>query len=126
MNARPPIYIALIFILSSTLSAGCQVGQLQRATSAQHSPNYTHAEIIVRFRSDAFDDEGELVSESVKALNAEYKLVSMEPLSRGKTSRHIYKLEFPEDVDIIKLVQEYTNDPSVLYAEPNYTIYTTN
>jgi len=80
----------------------------------------------VRFRSDAFDDEGELVSESVKALNAEYKLVSMEPLSRGKTSRHIYKLEFPEDVDIIKLVQEYTNDPSVLYAEPNYTIYTTN
>ena len=36
----------------------------------------------------------------------------------------IYKLQVPEDTDILKLVEEYGRDPNVEYAEPNYIYHT--
>jgi len=126
VNIKYRIFIALIFILSITLSAGCKE-EPQKTPSAQHSLKYAPGEIIVKFKSNAFDEEGNLVSESIKALNVEHNLISMKPLFRGKGSgglRYIYKLEFPVDEDMIGLVHEYTDDPSVLYAEPNYIIHT--
>ena len=114
-------------MLSISLSAGCKEAGLQtKAPVKQPSVKYAPGEVIVKFKPEVFGEEGELVSESIKLLNAKYGLIAMEPLFRGKTSRRIYKLEFPEEVDIIGLAQEYTKDPSVVYDEPNYTIHTTN
>lgn len=86
---------------------------------------YAHGELIVKFKPDAFDEEGRLVSESIKALNSRYGLDSMEPLFKGRRSGslgYIYKLKFPSDADVLHLTGQYNQDPLVEYAEPNYIV----
>ncbi|MFH2104625.1 MAG: S8 family serine peptidase [Parcubacteria group bacterium] len=36
----------------------------------------------------------------------------------------VYKMSFPEDTDVRKVIAEYENDPAVEYAEPNYKMET--
>ena len=122
MNIRWRIYVILC-VLSISLCSGCKEAETQEIPVKRQSVNYAPGELIVKFEPEAFDEEGELVSESIKALNAKYELISMEPIFRRKVSdelAYIYKLEFPEAVDIMELVHEYTEDPFVVYAEPNY------
>ena len=54
-------------------------------------------------------------------------MVSMEPVFKGKPTSnlaHIYKLVLSDEIDIMQAVQDYTEDPLVVYAEPNYIMHT--
>jgi hypothetical protein len=115
-----------ILILTSILflqgNSGCQEKE------NPSFPQYVSGEIIVKFAPEAFDEEGNLISESIKALNEKHGLISMEQLFKGKPAPDlatIYKLNFPAEIDIMEALQEYQRDPSVLYAEPNYIMHIT-
>lgn len=103
---------------------------------------YAPGELIVKFKPGVIEfpkdkesiDAGELIchSESVKALNKSYGLIKVERVIKGKprgkgedTFFNIYKFIFSgsdtRDMEII--AREYSKQPEVIYAEPNY-IYT--
>lgn len=112
-------FLIVSLILFLQLNIGC-LQESQRIGSSEYIPG----EIILKLSPEACNEEGKLLSESIKTLNSRHGLISMEPLLRSKASReaYIYRLEFPQDVDMAELVQEYTRDPCVIYAEPNYKI----
>lgn len=118
------LFLTAVTILFFHANSGCQsrndafLTRTDSAASRTPSAEYVYSGIIVKFKPDAFNEQGELNAESILALNAEYGLVSMERILRD----YIYELTFPEGADINKLVQEYASDPYVVYAEPNYTM----
>ena len=88
-------------------------------------------------------DKAEIKSGSIMALNAKYKVHNIKSfvkkerkLKKIRTGKvvelpdlsQIYLLEFPKDIDVKTVVEEYRRDPSVEFADPNYirTIYTPN
>lgn len=112
------IFISIIFLQGNS---GCQEKE------NPPSPKYVSGELIVKFKPGIIDDEGSIDSESIKALNKEYNLISMERVFKGKPAPElttVYKLKFPAEIDIMKALQEYQKDPSVIYAEPNYIAHT--
>lgn len=122
-----PFIILLLFLQGN--SSCREVDQVKRPilNEGYSSTEYIPGELIVKFKSEAFDEKGKLVSEPIKALNAKYGLISIEPLFKRRRSgplAYIYKLKFSKELDVPKLVQEYTNDHLVIYAEPNYTVRT--
>jgi|GEM_PF-5874294 len=132
-----PVRIFLAIIISIVFlqaDIGCQkkivtIQNRERRDSflrqGSSASKYIPGEIIVRFRPDSFDENGTLISESIKALNTEFGLISMEALFKDGQSEgpaNLYKLKFPEDVDIEEVVTRYSEDPCVIYAEPNFII----
>ena len=109
---------------------------------------FVSGEIIVKFKprmivlpkektkvlvSDVFS-----ISPSVEYLNRKYRAETIEKVfKRAKEERqlitletgrivefpnlsHYYKIKFPEDVDIKRVVEEFKSDPSIEYADLNY------
>lgn len=117
----------LLIILSILfLQTNCGCREQEEIVPASHPAEYVSGEIIVKFASEAFDDEGELASESIQVLNDKYGLISMEPVFKGKpisNLAHIYKLIISRDIDMMQAAEEYTEEPLVVYAEPNYIIH---
>lgn len=127
MKIFKDIFLLILILLFCNLF-GCKEADREPMVSSR-SQNYAPGELIVKFKSGTFDDKGNLASESVKLLNNKYGLISMEPIFKGRPASelsNIYKLKFSPDVDIMKLMQEYQEDPSVVYAEPNYIVHTMN
>ncbi len=122
------IIISILFLQGI---GGCQE-QAQEEVDATthpttHSTTYVTGEIIVKFKPEVFDEEGELTAESILELNEKYEVVSMERVFKTKSVRdlsNIYMLEFSGDIDMMELVQVYEEDPNVVYAEPNYIMHT--
>ncbi|MFC1621175.1 hypothetical protein ACFL2G_02610 [Candidatus Omnitrophota bacterium] len=113
------IMVSLLFFQGQS---GCQEN-----TNLANSSEYVFGEIIVKFESEAFNEEDELIAESVRLLNEKNGLVSMERLFKVKPTKalaDIYVLRFPKELNIIELVEEYAKDLFVIYAEPNYTMHT--
>lgn len=88
-------------------------------------------------------DKVEIMPGSIKALNARYKISNIRSFAKKERKlkklrsgrvvelpdmSRIFLLEFPKDTDVKSVVEEYKNDPSVEFAEPNYImhIYTPN
>jgi hypothetical protein len=128
------IPIVLILILFLQGNSGCQEEKEKglkapfqiKDENEPMSSEYVYGELIVKFKPEAFDDKGNIVSESIKALNEKYGLISMEQLFKGKPApelANIYKLNFPAEIDIMEVLQEYQKDPSIIYAEPNYIMH---
>ena len=80
-------------------------------------------------------DKAVISSESVKALNLKHRISRFRSLAikapkfkklrSGRTVElpdlsQLYLLEFPKDSDVKSIVDEYSRDPSVEYASPNY------
>lgn len=133
--------ISIILILISILflqgNSGCQEQEERekglevpfqiKDENASMSSEYVYGELIVKFKPEVFDKEGNLISESIKALNEKYGLISMEQVFKGKPAPElatIYKLKFSAEIDIMEALQEYQKDPSIIYAEPNYVMHT--
>jgi len=111
--------LVLLLIISSVFTLPGKIFCQEDSYISEHAPG----ELIVKFKPDAFNAEGELISESIIALNEENELVSMDPVFKGEVNKElkfIYKLEFDASQDIRDLVEIYSKDISVVYAEPNY------
>jgi thermitase len=80
-------------------------------------------------------DKAVIGSASIKALNSKHRVSRFRPFAKkerkfrklrnGKTVElpdlsQIYLLEFPKDADVQSIADEYSRDPSVEYASPNY------
>ena len=103
--------------------------------------------MLVKFRPDTVTikekggvgvfsmDKAEIQSSSIKTLNAKYSIKSIKSfvkkerkikkLRSGRTVElpdlsQLYSLEFPKDIDVMSVVEEYRRDPSVEFADPNY------
>ncbi|MCJ7699779.1 hypothetical protein MUO56_06015 [Candidatus Bathyarchaeota archaeon] len=66
---------------------------------------------------------------SIDALNAKYCIDSIEPLMRDPDEHEIkygfdrvYLFKSTRDFDVQEAVEEYSTDPNVEYAEPNYIV----
>lgn len=97
--------------------------------------NFHPRQLIIKFKEDA-DISTSLSSDnyvltgisSVDALNEKYKVISAEKIFEEfsiPVLSSIYKLIFSDDVNIYRMMKEYSSDVSVEYAEPNY-IYQLN
>jgi len=116
---------------------------------------YAPGQMLVKFRPDVVTikekggvgvfsmDKAEIKAGSIKALNVKHKIKNIKSfvkkerkikkLRSGRTVElpdlsQIYLLEFPKDIDVKAVVDEYKRDSSVEFAAPNYirTIYTPN
>ena len=84
--------------------------------------NFVKGEVLIKLKTDT-------VPTSINKLNQKFKLKKMEKVFRPRPHQkkkplpdlsRIYKLKFPLDKDVLKMVNEYRQDPNVEYAEPNY------
>ena len=120
-------YLFSLVIIFSLFLQGIGPCQEEPVLTPPRENEYVSGEIIVKFKPEAFDEEGELIAESILELNEKYEVVSIERVFKTKPVRdlsNIYILEFAEDIDIMGLVQAYEEDPNVVYAEPNYIMHT--
>jgi subtilisin family serine protease len=77
---------------------------------------YVPGELIVKFKEPPFS------SVSINNLNEKFQVISMEKLFKNPENTildNIYILKFPVDSDILSILNYYTNDPNVIYAEIN-------
>ena len=125
------LIIGLVFLLLLAFNAF-------GANQKEYVPN----EIIVKFKNapDRINlnsaDNIETGISAIDTLNSEHKIKSMENLfekNLGITNKissikkhgvdRIFLLKTSENADVERLVREYSNDPNVEYAEPNYIVH---
>jgi thermitase len=112
--------------------------------------DFVPGQIMVKFKPNVvtvkdqkgFDvyslDKADIMSESIKALNAKHKVSGMKAFAKKERKlkklrngrvvelpdmSRIYLLQLPKDADVKSVVEEYKNDPAVEYAEPNYIMH---
>ncbi len=110
-------------------------------------PEYVPGEIVIKFKSNvinipdgkisALNKDVVINAVSIQGLNSKFGVTKINDVSiktfvepgekfiRGKwvtvpDLSNLFVLVLPEDVDVIKAVKEYSNDPNVEYASPNY------
>jgi hypothetical protein len=95
------------------------------------SKEFVPGEVIVKFKEKTinnfvFDFSGKTLSLGVlplDSLNENHGLISVEKISKispSTFSDNVYKLDFPENVDVLSIVKSYERSHFVEYAEPNY------
>jgi thermitase len=103
---------------------------------------YVPGQLLVKFRPSAVSlPAGQIavsaanissIASSIKNLNQRYQLVSIEKVFKKAENiaelSQTYKLLFPSGTDVMELMKQYSADPNVEYAEPNYIyrIFTPN
>ena len=126
MTRFSALFLIAILILLLQVNIACREKEeiIQPVQKADH----VIGEILIKFKPGAFNDKGEIVSESISALNFKYGLAGMDRVFKNSPSSedlvYIYKLKFQETLDINQAIEEYKNDPFVVYAEPNYMMHT--
>jgi subtilisin family serine protease len=91
---------------------------------------FVPGEFIIKFKEESILDISKSINgfyttgiSSVDALNEKYHINSIETLfefNKGHILFNIFKFSLSKDSDIISIVQDYSLDPNVIYAEPNY------
>lgn len=92
--------------------------------------DYIPGEIIVKFKNEV-KKENKLFSENqfttgyanIDTINQNFNLLNVEKLTKIESSPaldDVYKLSFPEDIDITTIIENYEKEKTVEYAEPNY------
>ncbi|MDP2922028.1 MAG: hypothetical protein Q8O12_06685 [Candidatus Omnitrophota bacterium] len=118
----------LIAILILLLQTGTACRENSKIIQPSQESDYAIGEILVKFKPEAFNDKGEIVSGSISALNFKYGLAGMERVFKDslppEDMSYIYKLKFQGTLDIDQAIEDYKKDPSVMYAEPNYIAHT--
>jgi len=109
--------------------------QLQFVTNQDFSllPEYVPGELIVKFKDEtsicmSMSQEDIMTTgiESVDLLNIVYDVSSAEKLVEGDSVpslSNIYLFTLTDDADVFSAVDEYNNDLSIEYAEPNYILH---
>jgi thermitase len=111
------------------------------------SDQYVPGQIFVKFKQDTITitgtdgqgiqsiDKASIRSNSIKELNAKNKIFKIKTFSdKTKKTKKIRSgkivelpdlsqlvlLEFPKEIDVYSIIEEYRKDPSVEFASPNY------
>ena len=89
---------------------------------------YAPGELLIKFKDSArakvIAPQNTGIS-SVNQLNSKNRVSSIQSLIPKKekpAALDIYKIKLPPGQDIKKLAQEYSRDPNIEYAEPNYQV----
>jgi subtilisin family serine protease len=92
---------------------------------------FTPGELIIKLReSIKFKSlEGTVTTESetLDQLNKAYGVTKVNLISEKDEGSHlsnIYKISLPDTVNVLQAVKDYSKNPDVEYAEPNYIYYT--
>jgi len=95
-------------------------------------PEYVPGEVIVKFKEEndidmSMSPEGIVTTdiESIDELNAAFGIIAAEKLIEDDSIpefANVYKFSTDEDIDVRIAAEEYNNDNSVEFAEPNYKI----
>jgi len=120
---KKSILLLLLFLLSSIVSADTQ--QItEKFFNLRSSSDFVPGEVIVKFKSSFNPAGSSSVTgiSSVDSLNYRFSVSSIKKISESnhETLSGVYKLTFPHEVNITDIVYEYSNNPFVEYAEPNY------
>jgi parallel beta-helix repeat protein len=91
---------------------------------------FVSGEMIIKFDEEveiliSVSIEGVLITDipSIDNLNQNYEVFSAEKIFEKfsiSALSNIYKFILPDDANIVKISEEYSCDPNVIYAEPNY------
>ena len=96
---------------------------------------FVHGEFIVKFKAEAVVDVSEFLDvwmstglSSIDVLNEKHHVTFIERLFRSFKNQgvenpylyNIFKFSVPRDSDILAIVEEYSLNLHVVYAEPNY------
>ena len=142
------IMIILLFIGSTTvplinaqlIKIGDQESIHEKNTDVLLYKNFQYiefvpGEIIVKFKERAeifpkiINNRVNFGLKSIDDLNDKHNVKIAEKLSKEKSNSflsNVYKFILPEDATILSVVAEYSLNPYVEYAEPNYLYYTCN
>ena len=119
-------YFLPLIIISILILQGIGSCQRNQPSTNFGKKRYALGEIIVKFKPEAFNGTGKLIAESVIKLNKKHGLVSMNRLLKERSTgalSNIYVLRFSNKIDIMRFINEYSDNPFVVYAEPNYIMH---
>lgn len=109
-----------------------------KVNSAQANANFVPGEFIVKFRPEVIVEPSESLDgvfitgvASIDALNEKHHVFfgervfdSFTHLARDNLDLYnVFNFHIPEGANILSLIEEYSSDPHVSYAEPNYLIH---
>jgi uncharacterized protein (TIGR03382 family) len=112
------------FLVSLVALQGCTDAEKQSTTAVQSAsaltekkqaaqePEYVPGQILVRFRKEATDDK-------VASIHSQQQA---QVLHTYRTISDLQLVQVPEE-SFSKALEAYSQDPNVLYAEPNYIVH---
>lgn len=106
----------IVFILSVRLVISSNVQAVIYDENTSNPDQYASGEIIVKLK------EGKAL-EDIKELNAKYNIISAEKVFKETTDPNLdnsYILKIDPSIDILSMARDYSDNPNVEYAEPNY------
>ncbi len=118
------LIIALVFVVSFlgiiSLAYAILPAVSDSTETTKPTSQYVSNQIIIKLK------EGKSIGD-VRDFNARNNLVLSEKIIHGRAASkdldRLYLLEFPEGVNVEKLIEAYGRNPNIEYAQPNY-IYT--
>ena len=120
MNKNIGLIVFILAILSLIAFAGTKTNAVMdtenRNSIAPQVPQYAPGELIVKLK------EGKIL-EDIKELNTKYKVTLIEKVCKETSVPNLentYLLKIDPSTNILSMVKDYTNNPNVEYAEPNY------
>ena len=138
MHKRPVLLILFLLVLAVPIFANTAV---EHAKKVSERPAFIPGEIIVKFRENVdIEVSGITDKSSLNQLNDRFGVKEIENIfnKSGKDAANLitgmvaqksgsksrtYKIKIEDDDDSFEALREYSKDPNVEYAEPNYLYY---
>ncbi len=136
---EPDIYVnptAITISIGTTKKKSANNAPIISWDASKITDEYVPGKILVRFHDviDVYTDLGQTNNESVNALNKQFSISDICPVFQNNDRNtekkkqfgllSIYELHFDANEDIIKVLQAYSANPWVVFAEPDYMYHT--
>ena len=114
--------IVIFMLLIATILPGISGGEVNKEIIIDtENFEYKPGEIIVKFTK-----ESTISNPSIEKLNEKYQVSSYRELFKNSEETildNIYVLSVSDDSDILSIVEDYSSNPNIVYAEPNGFAY---
>ena len=113
------IFICMLLISTTLPTISGSIITIKDSNNVQNY-DFVPGELIIKL-----DKDTTISSPSIEILNQKHKVSSTRSLIKNSENTildNIYLLSVPTDSDILYIVNDYSSNPDVEYAEPNYLI----
>ncbi len=119
MKVKKVKAISILFALMMFVTSGICAGQNDASQFADTERDYVPNEVIVKFKDEKQVDFNMFFGRhKIRESHKVFRTTGKDARSLGLNK--VYRVIFQEKLDVIKICQEMSEQPNVVYAEPNY------